>query len=257
MNEMRGPSILKGARIKLKEIITKNELSEVSVSVLVKTLTPQEAIGEPGRRDFPIIIGNERVIEAQVLSARAHAFTDSPGEFVGKLREILELPLTSNRERAICIATLNAVLKYLNLTEKTLHCKDEDPEKCAKEIASHILEKWGKARIGLIGLNPAIAESLVNTFGKDNVKITDLNNENIHSLKYGVEIWNGNEMTEELIKQSDVVVITGTTLVNGTFDRIMSYIQNHRKDYLIYGVTGAGMCSLAGLNRICPYGRND
>ena len=257
MNEIHGPSILTNARIKLRDIIAKNELSEVRVSVLVKTLTPQEAIGEPGRRDFPIIIGKERVIEAQVLTARAHAFTDSPGEFIGKLREILDLSLASNRERAVFIATLNAVLKYLNLTEKTVHCKDEDPERCAKEIASHILEKWGKARIGLIGLNPAIAESLVSTFGKENVNITDLNKENISSVKFGVGIWDGNEMTEELIKQSDVVIITGTTLVNGTFDRIMNDIQNHRKDYLIYGVTCAGICSLTGQSRICPYGRND
>jgi len=52
------------------------------------------AIGEPGRRDFPIIIGKERVIEAEVLGARAHVFTDSTKEFFGKLKEILNLPLT-------------------------------------------------------------------------------------------------------------------------------------------------------------------
>lgn len=257
MNKPRETSILQGSRIKLTEIIRKNGLFDVSVSVMVKTLTAQEAIGEPGRRDFPIIMGKERVIEAQVLTAKAHVFTDSPGEFVGNLREIMDLPLTSNRERAIYIATLNAVLKHLNLTEKTLHCKDDDPERCAKEIASHLLQRWGKAKVGLIGLNPAIAEMLVSTFGEGNVKITDLNKQNIHSSKYGVEIWDGSEMTEELIKQSDVIVITGTTFVNGTFDRIMNCIQNNRKDYLTYGVTGAGICSLMGLNRICPYGRND
>ena len=60
-------------------------------------------------------------------------------------------------------------------------------------------------------------------------------------------------MTEELIKQSNVILITGTTLVNGTFDHIMHCIQNFRKDYLIYGVTGAGICKLMGLNSICPY----
>lgn len=63
-------------------------------------------------------------------------------------------------------------------------------------------------------------------------------------------------MTEELIKQSDVILITGTTFVNGTFDHIMLCVQNYRKDYLIYGVTGAGICKLLGLNRICPYSRN-
>jgi len=240
----------------LGEIVTKNRLLDAQVSVLVKTLTPEEAIGAPGRRDFPIILGKERVIEADVLGARAHAFTDSPGEFVGDLNGVLKLPLLSNRERSIYVATLNATLKYLNLLENTIHCKDEDPEKCGKEVASQLLKRWGKVRVGFIGLNPAIAENLTETFGVDNVRITDLNKQNIHSLKCGVKIWDGNEMAEELIKQSDVILITGTTFVNGTFDHLMRCIENHRKDYLIYGVTGAGICKLMGLNRICPYSRN-
>jgi uncharacterized protein (DUF4213/DUF364 family) len=62
-------------------------------------------------------------------------------------------------------------------------------------------------------------------------------------------------MTEKLVQESDMVLVTGTTLVNGTFERIWGAIQKYNKDYLIYGVTSAGVCSLAGLNRICPYGR--
>jgi hypothetical protein len=246
-------SVLENSKIQLAEIVATNRLLDAHVSVLVKTLTPQEAIGEPGRRDFPIILGKERVIEAEILGTKAHAFTDSPGEFMGDLRGVLNLPLTSNRERSIYVATLNASLRYINLIEKTIHCRDEDPERCGREIASQILERWGKTKVGFIGLNPAIAENLTKTFGTENVRITDLNKQNIHSFKCGVRIWDGNEMTEELIKQSDVILITGTTLVNGTFDHIMHCVQNYRKDYLIYGVTGAGICKLMGLNRICPY----
>lgn len=246
-------SVLENSKIQLAEIVAKNILLDAHVSVLVKTLTPEEAIGEPGRRDFPIILGKERVIEADVLGARAHVFTDSPGEFMGDLKAVLNLPLTSNRERSIYVATLNAVFKYLNLIEKTIHCRDEDPERCGKEIASQLLERYGKAKVGFIGLNPALAENLIETFGVENVRITDLNKQNIHSFKHGVKIWDGNEMTEELIKQSDVVLITGTTFVNGTFDHIMLCVQNFGKDYLIYGVTGAVICKLMGLNRICPY----
>jgi len=251
-----GTSVLENSKIQLIEIVTKNRLLDAHVSVLVKTLTPQEAIGEPGRRDFPIILGKERVVEAEVLGVKAQAFTDSPGEFVGDLKGVLNLPLTSNRERSIYVATLNAILKYLNLIENTIHCKDEDPERCGKEIASQLLKRWGKVKVGFIGLNPAIAENLIETFGSENVRVTDLNKQNIHSFKFGVKVWDGNEMTEELIKQSDVILITGTTFVNGTFDHLMRCIENHRKDYLIYGVTGAGICKLMGLNRICPYSRN-
>ena len=154
------------------------------------------------------------------------------------------------------MATLNATFKYLNLIDNTIHCKDEDPERCGKEIASQLLKRWGKVRVGFIGLNPAIAENLTETFGVENVRITDLNKQNVNSLKFGVKIWDGDEMTEELIKQSDAILITGTTFVNGTFDHIMRCVQNYRKKYLIYGVTGAGICKLMGLNRICPYSRN-
>jgi uncharacterized protein (DUF4213/DUF364 family) len=248
--------VFENLKIQLAEIVTKNRLLDTHVSVLVKTLTPEEAIGVPGRRDFPIILGKERVVEAEVLGAKAHAFTDSPGEFMGDLKGVLDLPLTSNRERSIYVATLNATLKYLNLIENTIHCKDEDPEKCGKEIASQLLKRWGKVKVGFIGLNPAIAENLTETFGIENVRITDLNKQNIHSFKFGVRVWDGNEMTEEIVKQSDVILITGTTFVNGTFDHTMLCVQNYRKDYLIYGVTGAGICKLLGLNRICPYSRS-
>lgn len=248
-------SILENSKIKLTDILTKNKLLDAHLSVLVKTLTPEEAIGEPGRRDFPIILGKERVLEADVLGARVHVFTDSPVEFMGDLQSVLNLPLTSNRERSIYVSALNVVLKYLNRIEKTIHCRDEYPERCGKEIASQLLERYGKTEVGIIGLNPAIAENLIETFGAENVRITDLNKQNIHSFKYGVKIWDGKEMTEELIKQSDVILVTGTTLVNGTFDHIMQCVRNFRKDYLIFGVTGAGICKLMGLNSICPYGR--
>ena len=151
---------------------------------------------------------------------------------------------------------MNATLRYLNLCEKTVHCKDEEPAECAKEIAAHILKEWGKVRIGLVGLNPAIAEALVETFGQANVKITDLNLQNVNSSRYGPEIWDGREKTDDLIEKSDVLLITGTTFVNGTFDSIMEGVRKYKKDYLIYGVTGAGVCTLMGLNRICPFGRN-
>lgn len=252
----RKNSLIENSRILFSEIISRHGLFEAHVSVLVKTLTPEEAIGDPGRRDFPIVTGRERVIEAEVLGARAHAFTDSPKEFIGHLKEVLHLPLTSNQERSIYVATLNATLRYLNFIENTIHCRDEDPEKCGRDIAHQMLKRWGKVTVGLIGLNPAIAENLIETFGSQNVRITDLNTQNIESVKYGVKIWDGNAMTEELIKQSDVLLITGTTFINGTFDHIMDLLKKYNKDYLIYGVTGAGICKLLGLNRICPYSRS-
>jgi uncharacterized protein (DUF4213/DUF364 family) len=256
MNSKR-PAVLDDAKTRFEKILEAKNLLDVHVSVTARPLTPEEAIGSPTRRDYPIIEGKERIIEATVLGAKGHAFTDSPQDFDGSMREVLDLPLTFNQNRAILIAVMNAMLRHLDAIEGTVHCKDEDPEKCAKEIAEFLLGKHGAIRVGMIGLNPAIAESLVSTFGKDNVTVSDLNRDNIGKEKFGVTIVDGRKDTEKLIERSDVVVVTGTTLVNDTFDSIMSSIQNLSKDYIVYGVTCAGVCHLMELNRVCFYGRNE
>jgi uncharacterized protein (DUF4213/DUF364 family) len=248
-------STLLQAREKFKGIIQSYNFLDNDVAVTVKTLSPEEAIGRPGRRDFPIVTGKERVIEAEFQWARAQVFTDSPKEFTGKLREAVGLPLLSNGERAIFIGVMNAVLKRLNTFQSTLHCRDNEPELCSRKIAEHIKKEYGMLKVGLIGLNPAILESLSNVFGAGNIMITDLNEKNFGTKKYGVEVRDGNTMTEQLIKNSDFILVTGTTFVNDTFDHIWKAIQIHKKNYLIYGVTSAGICELMGLNRICPYGR--
>lgn len=256
MNEQREVGFLEQTVVPFREIAEREHLLNVDVSVLVKPLTPEEAIGDPGRRDFPIIIGKERVVEARLLGSKGHAFTDSPREFLGTIEDVLNLELTTNQNRAIYIATLNAVFGGLKMVEKTVHCKDEEPEECASEIADLLLKKYGRMDVGLIGLNPAIAEGLVEAFGPDRVRITDLSRDNIGECRFGVEIWDGNERTEDLIDASDLVIFTGTTLVNNTFDQIWNRIQSHGKEYLIYGVTAAGVSKLLGIERICPRGRD-
>jgi uncharacterized protein (DUF4213/DUF364 family) len=243
------------SRERFTQLAQSHDLLDMDVTVLVRTLSPEEAIGKPGRRDFPIVVGKERVIEAEFRGAKAHAFTDTPREFIGKLREAIALPLLTNDGRAVFIAAMNAVLKHLGIIQATLHCRDNEPEQCAKKISNHIKEQYGAHTVGLIGLNPAILESLCDTFGAAHVKVVDLNKVNIGSVKYGAEVWDGNIMAEQLVENSDLILVTGTTFVNGTFDRIWKAIQRYQKKYLVYGVTSVGICEHMGLNRICPYGR--
>jgi len=248
-------SILEQSRVLLREIVDRERLLDAHVSVLAKPLTPEEAIGTPGRRDFPIIVGKERVIEAIVMDARAHAFTDSPGEFEGTLGEVLGFDLETNQSRAVFVATLNAVLRHLDRVTATVHCRDEDPEHCAREIAAQLLDRFGRLNVGLIGMNPAIAERLVDTFGASSVHITDLNAENINQTRFGVKVWSGHDRTHDLVDISDVLVVTGTTLVNGTFDDIHRMARTAGKPCIVYGVTAAGVSELLGIEQICPYGR--
>jgi hypothetical protein len=256
MSKAGEKSILERTRSRFREIVEQHHLLGATVSVLAKPLTPEEAIGTPGRRDFPIVVGKERVIESSVLGSKGHAFTDSPREFAGTLEDVLALQLTSNQNRAIYVATFNAVLGYLGLVTGTVHCRDEDPEHCAAAMAQLLLDRHGRVEVGLIGFNPAIAERLVDTFGAEHVRISDLNGGNIGERRCGVEIWDGRDRTEDLIDSSDVVVFTGTSLVNDTFDRIWHHVQARGKHYLVYGVTAAGVSELVGIERVCPRGRN-
>lgn len=244
------------ARERFKATVDAEHLGQAEVSVRVVPLTPEEAIGRPWRRDFPIIKGKERVIEAEVLRTKGQAFTDSPQEFRGTLRDVMDLELTTHQHRAVFVASLNAVLSHLGMVEATVHCKDEEPERCAREIADTIARRFGSVSVGLIGLNPAIAERLVDRFGADRVRITDLDPDNVGRRRFGVEIWNGDGRTADLIDASDVVLFTGTTLVNATFDGIMELIENGGKEHLVYGITAAGVCRLTGMDRICPCGRS-
>ena len=166
------------------------------------------------------------------------------------------MSLSSNQNRTVLVAVLNAALRSLGMLETSLHCQNESPERCAVGLARHVSNTWGRVSVGLIGLHPAIAEALSACFGAAKVRITDLSMKNIGTEKADVPIWNGRTHTEELIRVSQAVLITGTTLVNGTFDAIWNWIQEYERDYLIYGVTGVGACKLMDWNTFCPYSRS-
>lgn len=246
-------TVLELAREKFRGVLKETGLADDTVQVSVKGLVTEEAIGRPKRRDFPIITGKERVVEACFKGARAHVFTDSPREYSGRLSEALDISLDTNRSRAVFIAVMNAVLKHLGVVGDTLHCKDDDPEKCASVISSYLKGELGLSRVGLVGLNPAILEALSRAFGHQNVMASDINRDNIGKTRYGVEILDGNNASGRLAEFADAVLVTGTTLVNGTFDGILEVVRRRRKDCLVYGVTSAGVCKLLGLGRICPF----
>ncbi len=88
-------STLEAAKLKFVEIVAAKDLLDAEVAVSVTPLTAEEAIGHPSRRDFPIVEGKERVVEATLRGAKAHAFTDSPRNFKGTLRDVLALDLSS------------------------------------------------------------------------------------------------------------------------------------------------------------------
>jgi hypothetical protein len=243
--------VLEEVREKFQAIVAGHRLGEVAVQVTVGTLSAKQAIGSPSRQDFPLLEGREVVIEAQFRDSFGQAFTDRPHDFSGSLNDVLGLNLDTNDGRAIFIATLNAVMAHLGMVTGVRHCHDEEPEECAAQIAQHLLAGSGKVRVGLIGLQPAILENLAKTFGADNVRCTDLNPRNVGSRKYGVEIWDGRTETKRLIRWCDLLLATSSTMVNNTFDGIREEVISRGKRLIVFGVTGAGVASLLGLERVC------
>ena len=105
--------------------------------------------------------------------------------------------------------------------------------------------------VGLIGFNPAIAHGLMREFGTEAVRITDLNPQNIGSSKNDVQLWDARTQTAELIRTRDLILVTGTTLVNGTFDEILKLTRAACKRLVVYGITAAGVCRLMMLEHWC------
>ncbi|MCK4488000.1 MAG: hypothetical protein KAU38_14735 [Desulfobacterales bacterium] len=240
---------LKTALIDLAKV---NGLLESEVNITAKILTPKEAIGETERKDFPLLQGKEFLIQADFKNALGQAFTDAPRNFKGKAKEILELKLTDNSARALFIATLNAVMRYMSAADKTIHCKNNEPELCAKEIARIIVDNYGTdVNVGIIGFQPAIIDNFSKNLPTQNTKVTDLDKDNINKIKYEVFIWDGKEMAEELFKTCDVILATGSTIVNDSLSQLIFLAEKYQRPLYLYGTTIAGTSKILNLERLC------
>ncbi|MEA1961191.1 MAG: DUF364 domain-containing protein [Bacillota bacterium] len=230
---------------RFRTVAAENNLLDDEITITSRALSTKEAIGNPERRDYPIIKGKEKLMQAEFKGFKGQAFTDMPGMFQGSLKQVLEMVPENNCDRAILVASMNAVLRYLNLIDRTIHCHDEEPEECAQALLQHIQENYPQARIGLIGLQPAILEKLSRAF---TVRVVDIDEDNIGQMKSGVEV-EGFEHTDEVLEWCDLIVATGSTVVNATINRYVG-----AKPAIFFGTTGAGAAHLMNLERWCYKG---
>jgi hypothetical protein len=232
----------------LKSIAIENDLMKEKVLIEGRVLTNREAIGNPTRQDYPLLKGKEKLLQAEFKGFCGQAFTDSPGNFQGTLSEFLEIALESNFERASFVAVLNAVMRYLNLIDGTIHCKDEEPEDCAKMIVDNIKDIYGNPKVAMIGLQPAI---LAQSSSEFTVRLVDLDPDNIGTVKSGVLIEDADIKTEEVLEWTDLVLVTGSTLANGTIVNFLGL----EKPTIFYGTTIAGAAKVLGIERFCACSR--
>jgi hypothetical protein len=230
---------------KFERIVEENGLLNEAVTIRVKPLTPEEAIGNPESEDFPILKGHERLMQAEFRGSLGQAFTDMHGNFEGTLRDVLDMELTNNFRRAIFIASLNAVMRNLGMIEGSVHCKDSGPKECSTDLME-FLGKCERSRIALVGFQPIFARCCSELH---ELKILDMDCENIGKEKFGVVVLDGSRYAEEVLEWCDLALVTGTTVVNGTIEPILD---SAREKSVFYGISIAGVASLLGLKRFCP-----
>ena len=234
------------------EIARESGLLETDINITAKKLSTVEAIGKTERRDFPLLQGKESLMQAEFKGALGQSFTDMPMNFKGKISDILNLELNNNGERALFIATLNAVMRYLGKADKTVHCRNQEPELCAREIVEKVLEKHGcEIRVGIIGFQPAIIDNFSKKLAPEKVRVTDLDNDNIGKEKYGVPIWDGATREEEIFQASDVLLATGSTIVNNSLPQLLSHAETYNKPLYFFGTTISAAATILNLNRLC------
>lgn len=224
------------------ELLKAKNLLHQPVRVRARALSTQEAIGNPESADFPLQKGKEKLMQAEFFNAKGQAFTDQYGNFDGLVEDILNMDVENNFRRAVFTATLNAVLCHLKQIEKTVHCRDNGPANCAVELIRHLKSNYGDIKIAQIGFQPRMVESLARSFP---LRVLDLDSDNIGTQKFNIEI-EGPENSLDAIQWADLLLVTGTTLINGTIKKFLK-----GKPVLFYGTTIAGAAHLMNWDRFC------
>lgn len=232
-------------RQSFRSILEQEGLSADHIAIAARGLTPQEAIGHTQRKDFPILTGKEVMLMATFRGAKGQAFTDAPAQFSGPLSQLLDADLDGDpHARGLFIAALNAVMKYLEKADNTVHCKDQGPELCARHMASWVGETYGSPKIALVGFQPALLAALSRRF---EVQVLDLNPDNIGKVKDGCPVRDGVTDRDAVLQWADLVLCTGSTLCNGT---IVDFL-DLTKEVVFFGTTLSGAAPILGLKRAC------
>jgi hypothetical protein len=212
------------------------------IQIRARALSTKEAIGNPEHQDFPIQKGKEKLMQASFMDTGGQAFTDMYGDYEGTLEEVLNLPMENNHQLAVFVASLNAVLRYLGRAEGTLHCRDEEPVECGKALVPYLKDRYSGAKITQVGFQPRMIENLA---AAHPLRVLDMDPDNIGTQKFGVTIESA-QNTDDAVGWADLLLVTGTTLANGSIMPLLN-----KKPIIFYGTTIAGAAHLMGWERYC------
>lgn len=192
-----------------------------------------------------------------VAGFRGHSgmsYTFHPYAFEGSVEELLQIDLEGSSDRAVFIAGMNAICGSVIPGLRTVHCSEEGSLRCTAKLVEE-LRNSGYNCPGLIGFQPSFLEALGKGFGNWNLACVD-QQELDESIRRSADV---NLLDEEHLQQlvgwSDVVVVTGATLVSGALPDILEWTEMSGKPVLVYGTSIAAAAELMDLPRFCPEAR--
>jgi len=204
--------------------------------------------------DYALMRGKEVIVDCEIRGFHGQAFTDSPLQVKGKVKELLNLNVNSSKDRALLFSCLNCLMAMTGEICNTVHCRKDAPEKCGEMLADEIERLFGRAvRVAHIGFQPGHVKAMVARFKE--VKVTDLNPDNIGKVKFGVKILSGDE-NFKVIEWADVACITGSAIVNGTLFDLLRLCEDKGVHAIVYGVTIKGAAKIMGIPVFCPLSCN-
>lgn len=245
-------NLLARARDRLRnELLTAG--IDLSRKISIRPLTVAEAVGPQAAPALALVRGPEHLIQAEYDGIPGQAFTDRPQAWSGTILDALELEFSDVAQRAWLVATINALCRRLRRSLGTNHCRDGDPERCGPRLADHLAKKHPVPRIGMFGYQPFMVRALVERFGADALQVADLNPAHIGQTRDGVTLRDGNADLDPIVEWCTVGLVTGSSIVNDTLDRLWHRFNDERKPMLLFGNTIAGVAALLDLDRYCPF----
>jgi len=235
-----------------RAVATEAGLLDTPLAVDITKLPPESAIGNTADRDYPIWRGKEGIVEARFLDGVGQAYSPVPSSFSGELGYVLALDLAGTdemaiRNRGVFVASVNALCMHLGIAQQTIHCRDDGPVLCAKDLVNVIgVGSPDDSRIALIGCQPRMLEALAAVY---QLRVTDLDPDNIGRSIGNVTV-ESDDKTDDVLDWCSIALVTGSTIVNGTIDRFIG-LKCHT---VFYGVTIAGAAALLRLHRFCTRG---
>lgn len=200
--------------------------------------------------DYALIRGPEHLLNCVYRGCIGQASTASPREYRGRIIDVLNLDLGVISNRGIFYAFLNALYRSLGFIKNTVHCRSSEPIKCGVELVRHILSRYGISRRVLhIGYQPGHVEYMTR-YLRDSLLVTDLRSGTVWRSKFGRLIYDG-LFDDAYIGVSDIILVTGSSIVNKSFWRIISRAYYMGKEIYLYGTSASAIAYF--INKFMPF----